>query len=183
MGKDSLNSFRIKKDTKVYKMRLKNHLYALFPLFFYTILFIVSIFLFYDKLGFPNRKMVALFVFFYTLLAVPALIIHIEYLVNDWRSQLIIDSEKRIIYYSKGNKSITFHFSEIKQIFFFGETKGFNNLSTDNYFFYFFSIINQEPIIITCLTIKDINKTVPDSKITRIRRLFPSIMFESFLEK
>jgi len=164
------------------KMNFKNHLYALFPLMVFTLVVAIGIYLFYQKYGVPEKTIMILIVILYSLFALPSFFLHIEYFINDINVSLTIDSRNRQVIYEKYKHRIVFNFNEIEKLLFFGETKDFNNLTTQNYSYYYFEVKDNKSFIITSLVIRNIDHLINKVNVIKNRRLFPSILFENILK-
>jgi hypothetical protein len=96
---------------------------------------------------------------------IPALILHIQYLINNLGSELIIDTENRKLLYKKINGNINndiyYQFSDIKSLKYyasFGRSSGVNSFARYRYCKIF--LVNKNEIVITCLMINDIENTL-----------------------
>jgi len=160
------------------RMNIKNHLYALSPLIVFTLVIASGVYFLYQKYGMPEGTILVLIVFLYSIFALPAIFLHIEYIINDCNVSFTIDIGKKQIIYNKDKRKIIFKFDEIEEIQFFGEIKDFNNLTTQNYSYYYFKVQNNTSFIITSLVIRNIDRVLTKASIIKNRRLFPSILFE-----
>lgn len=174
---------KISNKNKELKINLRNHLYALLPLIIFSMIITLGVYLFYQRYGLPDNTMVRLMVLLYLVFALPAIILHFEYIINDWNVSLSIDNINKQITYRKGKQKITFTFDEIDNIYFFGETKEFNNLTTQNHSFYFIKVKNNEPFIVSCLIVRNIENVIRKVIVIKTRRLFPSILLEETIAK
>lgn len=163
-------------------MNSRNHLYALSPLMIFTLIMSIGVFLFYQWYGIPDKLMATLIFFLYFIFAAPVIFLHVEYIINDWAVSLTINKRNRDIIYKKGNCEIIFNLDEIESVQFFGETKDFNNLTTQNHYFYLIKAKDYRPFIISCLVIRNIENNFSNIRIIKNRRLFPSIFFEVSLK-
>lgn len=163
-------------------MNFRNHLYALSPLLIFTFIISIGIYLFFQRYGMPDKPMSILMMFLYFVFAAPAIFLHLEYIFNDWRVALTIDMRNRRIMYKKGNHENSFTIDEIESVQFFGETKDFSNLTTQNHSFYLIKAKNYKPFIVSCLVIRNIENVFCNINIIKNRRLFPSIFFEQGLK-
>jgi len=164
-------------------LNIKNHLYVLFPLIVFTLTIGIGIYIFYQKYGIPDNSMLTLMILLYSVFAGPAIFLHLEYIKNDWDVSLTIDNRNKKISYRKGKHEIIFTFDEIENVYYFGETKDFNNLTTQNHSFYFFKVKENMSFIVSSLVIRNIENTIYKVAVVRNRRLFPSILFEGKLRK
>jgi len=165
------------------RLTLRNHLYALFPLVVFTLIISIGVYLFYQRYGVPANSMLTIMILLYSIFAAPAIFLHFEYIINDWGVSITIDNRNKKVIYRKSQLEIIFAFDEIEKVYFFGETKDFNNLTTQNHYFYFFKLKNNKPLIISCLVVRNIENIISKASVTKNRRFFPSILFEDGIKK
>jgi hypothetical protein len=119
---------------------------------------------------------------FYTWLvitALPPLILHINYFINDRKCALVIDSCKRIVTLKKGSKKQIYKFGEIIRI------EKYHSKNQEGLFapgmhwhtYYFYKIIleGKEPICLSNMIISDLEKEFTDINFVSIRVPFPVI--------
>jgi hypothetical protein len=165
------------------KMNFKNHFVALYPLLIFTSVVLIGLVFYYlPKYGVPGQQSILLMIFIYLVFAIPAVFVHMEYILNDWGSTLIIDNKSKQIVYEKGKKRIASEFSDISRVYFFGETKAFNTLTATNYSFFYFKFKNGDYFIVTCLVLDKLDK-LQNVCINKNRRIIPSILFEKKLDQ
>ena len=160
-------------------MSIKNHLYCLYPLLLFTAVIILGLLLF-DKLDvFLADPFMRKFMFsIYAIFLIPVLFLHIEYILRDWNVSFKISKGNTFVY-QKGKRETRFTLDEISRVNFFGETKIFNNLPTQNYSFYIFKLKDGQRLTVTRLTVGNLYNVIPVSKTTMNRRLFPSVLIEA----
>jgi hypothetical protein len=157
------------------KPKLTNHLRAITPLIFFLIVVGIGLSYFLSQHKLDNNTIIItspiLLIFI-----LPPIYLHLNYWIYEFNSELIINNYEEIITYKRRNKIATFKFSDIECITFFGETKEFNNLTWQNYFFYQIQVKNQENLIITCLSAPKLELILP-KHVIRIRKLFADLYF------
>jgi len=149
----------------------------------FTLIISIGVYLFYQRYGIPDSSMKGIMILLYSVFAIPALFLHLEYIIHDRVSSLTIDNINKNGIYRKGKSEIVFSFDEIESVYFFGETKDFNNLTTQNHSFYFFKLKNNKDFIVSCLVVRNIENIIPKISINKNRRFFPSILFEDMIKK
>lgn len=164
------------------KTSTRNHIYVLQPFLFSLSGFIGGLyFLFIRKHGFPEGIVLDFTVLLISAIVLPLVYIHFDYMINDLGSSLRIDLKNKKGVYKKGKTEIPFSFEDIECVSYFGETRGFNNLPVCFHSFLCFKLKNNNHFIISCLVVRDIEKVIPNLRIVKHRRLFPSISLERML--
>ena len=100
-------------------------------------------------------------IFFLVLDTIPALILHIQYLTKNWNAVLTVDPNQRIVTYETTNKKVTYPFSQITHLDYYrGYGKGTGWHAFSEYRFYKITFADKSQIVVTCLMINRIEKTL-----------------------
>ena len=163
-----------------FKVTLKQQLLILSsPILLYSMLGLVYLYFFGFTLPSPVYMYAFLVLFFIDLL--PALILHIQYLNINSGSELIIDSKKRNITYTRKNKSSDKSFDDIKSIKNIASFGGGSNsglYSFGEYSFCKITFKDETFVFITCLMINRIRPSLElllEKKVDTKLKFFPFI--------
>jgi hypothetical protein len=103
--------------------------------------------------------------------------LHFTYQIENWKSELIIDTKNAIAAYLGKGKLIEFKFSEIERIDVFmtpGLERGAPGWVTwDTYHFLRITLVNGDVIFITCLMANNLEFPIDRSKVKLHQTLFP----------
>lgn len=163
------------------KPKILNHLRALAPLIFF--MFIVGVGLSYGLIS--NRLDTDTILIISPILLIfvlPPIYFHLTYWIHDFNSEIILNKHENLIIYKRDKIKIQFEISEIESITYFGETKGFNNSTWQNYFFYQIQVRNSEKILITCLLTPHLELTIPKLQI-KVRKIFADLTSNQEINK
>lgn len=163
------------------KTSTRNHIYVLQPFLFSLLVLIGGFFYFIRTRGIPEGIVLDFIALLISAYYLPVVYIHFDYMINDLGSSLRIDLKNKKGVYKKGKTEIPFSFEDIECVSYFGETRGFNNLPVCHYSFLCFKLKNNSHFIVSCLVVRDIEKVIPNLRIVKHRRLFPSISLERML--
>jgi hypothetical protein len=143
-----------------YKITLKQQLLVSAHAFL-TILLIISIGYFYSGGFFKSNILIAVLLLTFLIDTLPALILHIQYLVKNRKVELIIDRQNDLIVYKRISNTINFSFNDIDSVKYFvsyGRQTGVYSFAI--YRYYKIILSNKTEFIVTCLMINDIENTL-----------------------
>ena len=148
-----------------FKITINQQLLILFPFLSINFVVILGYYLIFREDPI-NALIVLLFLFVFIINVLPVLILHLQYLIKNWKSILKIDTEKSLIIYQKDKNSLKYSFNDIETLKFYAThghiSKRGSSLwyTFDPYRFYKITFRDQEEIIITCLMINNIENTL-----------------------
>jgi hypothetical protein len=163
----------------LYKVTFRNSLSHFYPVIFaflgIAIATFISVFDFGSERLWLYFKVAALIFGTYSIL--PTLFLHITYQIENWKSELIIDTKNAIAAYSGKGKLIEFKFGEIGRIDVF-MTPGLERrapgwVTWDTYHFLRITLVNSDVIFITCLMANNLEFPIDRSKVKLHQTLFP----------
>ena len=86
---------------------------------------------------------------------IPTLVLHVDYFVNDYNTELTINQREKIIHYKSKEQDIEYKFSDIEDVKIIVSFWHF--LLIRLYTYYIISVKNGDDIKITCLSIRSLN--------------------------
>lgn len=158
----------------IYKITIKRQLSFLsFSIIFILIIGTIC----YYAAGFGSPTIWSIvFTFCFCL---PGLIIHIQYLSENWNSILTIDRSMKSIIYKKKSFILKYSFDSIQDII---KTKSYQNsirtYAQDEYFYYKIIFKDGAELIITCLLADDLESIftlIYPNKIKIIKKVLPFV--------
>ena len=144
-----------------FKIETKQQLIILSPLIFFWILLIVII-LNFSKYPFSDIAAFIVFSFFFLIDSLPTIIVHIQYLLKNRKSLLILNTEtKELIFESQGKEKLAYSFNDIISLDYYrsyGKGSGWHAFG--QYRYYKITFKDKTVIFITCLMINNIENTL-----------------------
>ena len=111
-----------------------------------------------------NLPFIITFSFLLVTSTLPTVIVHLQYLRENWKALLILDTDERIIEYSNLKIKLRYSFNDIESIEHnacYGGGSG--RYSFGEYRYLKFTFKDGKEMFITCLMVKDIKKGVLES--------------------
>ncbi|HEU5052664.1 MAG TPA: hypothetical protein VFT78_06105 [Hanamia sp.] len=144
-----------------YEISLKQQLLLLGHLFFTTLFWIgFGVYNYYVyRWHWETYRTIFLFFFFIDIL--PTIILHLQYLIKNWRATFFIFTEAKHLEYRKGCTVLSYSFEDIDSLQYFynlGKGSGWNSFG--EYRFYKIIFKDKTEMVITCLMINDIEHTL-----------------------
>lgn len=141
----------------ILKVTLKQQLYLLLPMVLrYAILFSLFVYLFgTDILELPYWILYAIF----CLDGLPAIILHVQYLLQNKDTIITIDTDKQLLYCKYSQQTTTIAFADIKELVYhvsYGRNTGW--YSFERYRYYTLIDKKSQRIVITCLLMNKIEE-------------------------
>ena len=107
----------------------------------------------------PTRLLYYVFAFLFLIDILPTIVVHIQYLVKNWRSVLTIDTEKKILRYERSGTSLERSFDQINSMHYYGSYgRGSGVYSFESYRYVRIVLNDGSQIIITCLMVNNVEK-------------------------
>ena len=146
----------------VYRITLKQQLLLLTPALIKYGLF-GGIYLFFFGFSLPTPIYLYAFLVLFVIDLLPAIILHVQYLVKNWTVILTIDTKSKTVFYQSKETSFTQNFDDIflaeyVMSYGFKGSAGFYSFAEYRYQKIYFK--DGTSIIITCLMINDIKNTL-----------------------
>jgi hypothetical protein len=144
-----------------YQIQLKQQLLLLSQVFL-VVLFCIGLGVYNylnHKWDWQSYRNIFLFFFFIDIL--PTIILHLQYLIKNWRATFFIFSEAKRLEYRKGSTVLSYSFEDIYSLQYFynlGKGSGWNSFG--EYRFYKIIFKDKTEMVITCLMINDIDHTL-----------------------
>lgn len=89
----------------------------------------------------------------------PTIIVHIQYLIRNWKCALLLDTGDRILTYKSPGKSLEYSFDDINSLhYYFSYGRGSGWYSFESYRYCRIVFNDQSQVIVTCLMINKIEK-------------------------
>ena len=116
-------------------------------------------YIYYFGWNVPAWQMYYVFAFLFLIDILPTIIIHIQYLIKNWKCVLTIDTEKRILSYGRPGTSLEYSFDGIHSLHYYGSYgRGTGVYSFESYRYVRIVLNDGSQIIITCLMVNKIEK-------------------------
>ena len=144
-----------------FKIETKQQVIILMPMITFWIL-IVIIRIYFSKYPLLSIGFIIIFPIIFLIDSLPAIIMHIQYLLKNRKSVLILNTEsKELIFESQGKEKLAYSFNDIISLDYYrsyGKGSGWHAFG--QYRYYKITFIDKKEIIITCLMINDIENTI-----------------------
>lgn len=163
-----------------YRILRKSHWYALFnSLGLFTIIFIVisAVLIWKNGIEFLEGGMLKYALVFYLVMVIPALLIYLEYYIQDRDVRILVDKIDEFIIYRKGGVEKKIRFQDVKQFDVFGETENITFFPASSFSFARLIVCTGEEIYFTNLLKYKLHEIFPEINTNRRRWIFPSIIF------
>jgi len=107
----------------------------------------------------PTRLLYYVFAFLFLIDILPTIVVHIQYLIKNWKCVLTIDTEKRILRYGRPGTSREYSFDGIHSLHYYvSYGRGTGVYSFESYRYVRIILNDGSQIIITCLMVNKIEK-------------------------
>lgn len=143
-----------------YKINFKQQITLLTPAFA-TAVGLIGVYLYFFHGSLTDNAFWLVFVFFLFIDFLPAIALHIQYLIKNWKATLTIDTGKRQLTYENNNVKFVYSLDDIKFLKYYrtyGKGSGFQSYGMYRYYKIIFADNNE--INITCLMINQIENTL-----------------------
>jgi hypothetical protein len=125
-----------------------------------------------------HEALVLTLLIFFLIDAFPTIMVHLDYFIQNRRSLLELNTERRELTYSSPKKKLQYSFDDIMELHYFrsyGKNTGW--YSFGEYRFYKIVFNDQNKIIVTCLMINNIENTLESLLQINARKHFKIVCF------
>lgn len=165
----------------IYKLKtsFSQHVLLLAPLLV-RYLFLFGLYFYYFGFHMPSTPFIVVFIIIFLTDILPALALHIQYLLKNGKSLVSINTETKEIAYKDQRQEYRFSFRDINQLHYYssyGRGTGVYSFERYRYYRIVFSN-NQNKIFITCLLMNKIEKKLEallETEAEKHLRIFPFI--------
>lgn len=167
---------------KVYKITfwkfIKPSINIIVPLIFFLGFWGILLLSLYYKDGYIPIFLIALTILLVLLLFVPNIVLHANYLKEDWKKEISIDFINKKVILSRNGKGKVFFLKDIIKVVRISarsqESNVFNTTAPWRYFYYYkIELRDGSSIFLTRFLVQNIEKIIPDLNCEYIYQYFP----------